>query len=147
MNLSKEILIKRVGAYKDTENTTNVTGSDLDFTGYDGVLFFAHVEKKTSPTDTNRLRIYQKDSEGTYTALTGAESEATEDGMILYVDVYRPLQSQGKDLRAVLDITTASKTGDLYAVLYRGRVRPTELINEAENGVNGATVVSPAIAS
>ncbi len=126
MNLSKHIQVARVGAYKDTENTTDVEGSDVDFTGYDGVLFFAYVAKKTSSTDKNVLKVEQKNSEGSYGALSGAVAEATEDGVVLAVDVYRPLESQGKALRAVLDIDTASKTGDVYAVLYNGRIKPED---------------------
>ena len=140
MNLSKSVVIKRSAAYKDAENTTNVTGADLDFTGYDGVLFFAYVETKTATTEKNVLKIEQKDSDGNYTALTGAVAEATDDEKIVAVDVYRPLEAQGKILRGVLDIATASKTGDLYAVLYDGRVKAEDFADINTLVISPATV-------
>ena len=144
MNLSKNIKLVKVGAYNDTQNTTDIDGSDVDFTGYDGVLFFGWLEIKTASTDTNKLVVEQK-SGSTYTALTGAEAEATENGMVLWVDVYRPLESQGKIVRGAYRLNTNTKKGDMYAILYNGRVLPTDLINEATNGMNGALVISPVV--
>ena len=126
MNLSNEIVVTRVAAYKDTEDTNDVTGADLDFTGYEGVLFFGYMAKKTATTNKNTLVIYQKDDDGNYTALTGAVAECTVDAQVIAVDVFRPLEAQGKILRAVLDIDTASKSGDLYAIKYNGRVQPED---------------------
>ena len=126
MNLSKNVVVKRVGDYKEAENTNNIVGSDVDVSNYDGVLFFAYVEKGTASADENLLKVEQKDSDGNYSDLAGATAEAAEDEKVVAVDVYRPLASQGKELRATLDISTASKTGDLYAILYNGRVKPED---------------------
>ncbi len=126
MNLSNEVKLQRCAAYKDTEDTTDVTGSDVNFSNYDGVLFFAYIATKTATTNKNQLVIYQKDDEGSYTALDGATAECTVDAQVVAVDVYRPLEAQGSVLRAVLDIDTASKTGDLYALLYNGRIKPED---------------------
>ena len=144
MNLSKNIKIVKVGAYNDTSNTTDINGSDVDFTGYDGVFFLGWLEIKTNSTDTNKLVVEQKDALGAYTALTGAAAEATENGMTLWVDVYRPLETQGKILRGAYRLNTATKKGDMYAILYNGRIKPEDLINLATNGMNGALVISPA---
>lgn len=126
MNLSSEVKIQRCKGYHDTEETHDVTGDDVDITNYDGVLFFAYIAKKTVTTNKNTLKIYQKDADGNYTALSGAVAECTVDGQVVAVDVYRPLESQGSVLRAVIDIDTASKTGDLYAALYNGRIKPED---------------------
>lgn len=124
MNLSNEVKIQRCAGYHDTQETHEVTGADVDFTGYDGVLFFAYIDKKTATTNKNVLEIEQKDADGNYTGLSGAVAECAVDGQVVAVDVYRPLESQGKILRGVIDIDTASKTGDLYAIKYHGRVKP-----------------------
>ena len=140
MNLSKEIKLVRCAGYHDTEETHTVTGADVDFSNYDGVLFFGYVAKKTNSTDLNELVIYQKDSLGSYTALTGAVAIAVDDAEVIAVDVYRPLESQGKVLRAILEIATASKTGDLYALLYNGRIKPEEFADVVTLAISPATV-------
>jgi len=136
MNLSKNIKIVRGHAYKDTQNTTNIETSDVDFTGYDGVVFFAWFEKGTDASDENFLKVQQKDSDGSYNDLEGAKVEVEEDGKVAAVDVYRPLESQGKELRGVADISNASKTGDVYAVLYNGRVKPEEFADYAKLAIS-----------
>jgi len=141
MNLSSEVKIQRCAGYHDTQETHDVTGADVDFTNYDGVLFFAYIAKKTSTTNKNTLKIYQKDADGNYTALSGAVAECAVDGQVVAVDVYRPLESQGSALRAIIDIDTASKTGDLYAVLYNGRVKPEDFADVV------TLVISPEVTS
>ena len=138
MNLSKNIKIKHVLAYNDTAGTTNANGADVDFTNYDGVLFFMEMEKATATTNVNKLKIEQKKGT-TYTALTGTETVCTEDGQVLAVDVYRPLEDQGKILRGVVDIATSTKYGDMYAVLYNGRIKPEQFADVAK------LVISPVV--
>ena len=141
MNLSKDITIKKVRAFNNTAGTTNVNGTDVDFSGYDGVLFFGWMEKATVTTNTNQIKIEQKDADGNYTALAGANAVCVEDDQVLAVDVYRPLESQGKILRAVVDIATSTKYGDIYAILYNGRVKPEDFADVTK------LVISPEVAS
>lgn len=141
MNLSKDIKIEKVRAYNNTGGTTNANGTDVDFSGYDGVLFFGWMEKATETTDTNQIKVEQKDSDGNYTALTGANAVCVEDDQVLAVDVYRPLESQGKVLRVVVDIATSTKYGDMYAIKYNGRVKPEDFADVTK------LVISPEVAS
>ena len=125
MNLSKEVKLVRCAAYKNTENTTDVEGAAVDLTNHDGVLFFAYMDKKTDGANKNVLQVYQKNN-GTTVKLTAAVAECTVDAKVIAVDVYRPLAKHGSKLIAKLEIATASKTGDLYAVLYNGRIKPEQ---------------------
>ena len=140
MNLSKNIKIQKVRAYNNTAGTTNVNGTDVDFSNYDGVLFFGWMEKATATTNLNQLKVEQKDADGDYTALAGATAVCTEDDQVLAVDVYRPLESQGKVLRVVVDIATSTKYGDVYAILYNGRVKPEDIADIATLVVSPETV-------
>jgi len=125
MNLSKEVKLVRCKGYHDTQETHTVTGDAVDLANYDGVLFFAYVDKKTATSEKNVLQVYQKNN-GTTVKLTAAVAECTVDAKVIAVDVYRPLEKQGSKLIAKLEIATASKTGDLYAVLYSGRIKPEQ---------------------
>jgi len=141
MNLSSEVKLVRCAGYHDTQEIHDVTGADVNIANYDGVLFFAFIEKKTATTNKNTLKIYQKDADGNYTALSGAVAECTVDAQVVAVDVYRPLESQGSVLRALIDIDTASKTGDLYAILYNGRIKPEDFADVV------TLAISPEVAS
>lgn len=94
MNLSKNIEVKVL-----TSGSTNV-----DFSNYDGVLFFGLGTK---------LEVSQ--------ASSGKIAETIASDGIVYADIYRPLESQGKTLKATL-----TGDGDLYAILYQGRAKPEE---------------------
>lgn len=94
MNLSKHIKVEKL-----VSGTTEV-----DVTNYDGVLFFG---------EGTKLEV----SQGT----AGKIAEATAESGLVYVDVVRPLETQGAKLKATL-----TGTGDLFAVLYQGRVKPEE---------------------
>ena len=138
MQLSNEIKVVKTRAYNDNAGTTNVNGTDIDFTGYDGVCFFGEMEKATASTDVNKITVSQKNAAGSYAALAGASATCTEDGQVLMVDVYKPNQSLGKILRVTVDIATTTKYGDIYAVLYKGRKHPETAADVV------ARVVSPA---
>ena len=140
MNLSKNIKIQKVRAYNNTAGTTNANGTDVDFTNYDGVLFFGWMEKATATTNLNQLKVEQKDADGDYTALAGATAVCLEDDQVLAVDVYRPLEAQGKVLRVVVDIATSTKYGDVYAILYNGRVKPEDFADITTLVISPATV-------
>ena len=93
MNLSRNVVIKSLDS-----GTT-----EIDFSNYDGVLFFG---------EGTKLVVAQ----GTISNV----AEATAVSGLVYVDVYRPLEANGK-LKATL-----TGTGELFAVLYQGRVKPEE---------------------
>ena len=77
--------------------------TEVDPTNYDGVLFVG-----------NGTELAVADEEGDVTEVTSDTAD------VLYVDVCRPLESAGK-LVATL---TNTDGGDLYAILYQGRVKP-----------------------
>ena len=139
MNLSKDIKIMHVAAYNDVAGTASVNSDDVDFSNYDGVLFFMLIATATVAANTNQLKVEQKDSGGNYAALTGATAVCSVDGQVVAVDVYRPLASQGKVVRGVVDISTSTKYGDVYAILYNGRIKPETFADVA------TLVISPVI--
>ena len=106
MNLSKNVKVMLL------ESGT----TEVDPTNYDGVLFVG-----------NGTELAVADEEGDVTEVTSNTAD------VLYVDIYRPIESAGK-LTATL---TNASGGDLYAVLYQGRVKP-------ESWGEGEMLISPA---
>ncbi len=105
MNLSKNVKVMLL-----VSGTTEV-----DPTNYDGVLFLG-----------NGTKLEVADEKGDVAEVTKGTAG------LLYVDVYRPLESSGK-LVATL---TNSSGADLYAILYQGRVKP-------ESWGTGEMLISP----
>lgn len=93
MNLSKNVKVMLL------ESGT----TEVDPTNYDGVLFLG-----------NGTKLEVADEKGDVAEVTKATAG------VLYVDIYRPIESAGK-LTATL---TNTDGGDLYAILYQGRVKP-----------------------
>lgn len=106
MNLSKNVKVMLL-----VSGTTEV-----DPTNYDGVLFLG-----------NGTKLEVADEKGDVAEVTKGTAG------VLYVDIYRPIESAGK-LTATL---TNASGGDLYAVLYQGRVKP-------ESWGTGEMLISPA---
>ncbi len=136
MNLSKNVKVVCVKAAQ-TADTAAIVSTGVDISGYDGVMFFGTI---ATANDGNFLQVEQ--SAGDFTAksvLDGAKMVTKTNGDIALVDVYRPQEKLGKNLRASITRAGASTaTGDIYAILYNGRLKPEKY---------GVLAVSPAAES
>ena len=143
MNLSKNIRIRKIASGAASAGTA-VASVDVDFSNYDGVLLFGSIATANA---ANNFSVEQKDPEGNYNALAGTVVTPANNGMVAYVDVYRPLEGQGKIVRAKIDRSGAvTATGDIYAILYNGRIKPENNIDDAADGITGVLAISPVTA-
>ncbi len=132
MNLSKNVKVACVKAGQ-AAGTTNVNSDAIDMTNYDGCLFFASIATANAG---NYLVVEQDDAAFATKSvvLEGTKVVTTTDGEVALVDVYRPLEGQGKYLRATIVRTASTATGCIYAIQYDGRVKPEDI---------GALAISP----
>lgn len=141
MNLSNAIKITKVAAGAGSAGT-DVNGETVDMSGYDGVVFFATIATANAG---NFIKVQQGvNANGSGASdLAGTKVVAAENAQVVWVDVYRPLESQGKYLRPVIDRGgTNTVTGDIYALQYSGRVSPQS--NLVATKVVGELHISPA---
>lgn len=122
MNLSKNIKITKVKAGQSTA-TSEVSSDAVDMSNFDGCLFFATIATANAG---NYLKVEQsKDVDfTTHEDLKGSKVVPDKNDMVVLVDVYRPLEGQGKYLRAAIVRTATTVTGDIYAIQYCGRSLP-----------------------
>ena len=132
MNLSKNVKVACVKAGQ-AAGTTAVNSDAIDMTNYDGCLFFASIATANAG---NYLVVEQSDdiTFATKSVLEGTKVVTANDGEVALVDVYRPLEKQGKYLRASIVRTASTATGCIYAIQYDGRVKPEDI---------GALAISP----
>lgn len=100
-------------------NTTTITGTALDMSGFDGALFIVRLG---SPATNNNLKISQCDtSGGSYADLTGTlvGNHATDNPLV--VDVYRPRE---QFLKYVVTRGTTTTIDIVTIVQYNSRSRP-----------------------
>lgn len=138
MNLSKDVEIVKVKAGQSA-GTTAVTSDAVDMANWDGAVFFATIATKD---DGNFLTVEQSETSDFTKSVTleGTKAVAKTNGDVVYADVYRPLEGQGRYLRAKITRTASTATGDIYAIKYGGRTKP-------ETNAVGALVISPGEAS
>lgn len=142
MDLGKDILISRV-ANAAAAGTSNVNGTAVDMTGWDGVIFIAGVGTLTA-TQVTKLKAQQgAASDGSDGAdLASSATSAMADGdsnKLLKIDIFRP---QKKYVRPVLVRGTANAVLDfIIAIRYRGQKAP---ITEDSTISQYKTLISPA---
>ncbi len=139
MNLSKNVKIVKVAAGA-ASGTTAVNSEAIDMSNYDGCLLFGSIATANAG---NYLKVTQgKDSAFAESEdLKGSKVVPARNGEVAFVDVYRPAEGQGKYLRASIVRTVATATGDVYAVLYNGRIKPE--VNIVAEKMNGVLLISP----
>lgn len=113
MNLSKNVKVQVIAFNSET----NISTGTVDFTGFDGVLFVGRTTANTTNVATMKV---EQDSDK-IAEVTGTATGANE---ILYLDIYRPLAAQKKDLVVTLTKGSATSIGDVFAILYNGRKAP-----------------------
>ncbi|WP_461369734.1 hypothetical protein [Candidatus Darwinibacter acetoxidans] len=124
MNLSKNVKVVFVKAGQ-TAATSAVNSDAVDLSGYEGVLFFGTIAVANAG---NFLQVEQSTAENfaTKSVLDGAKMAVETNGDVAFVDVFRPQEKLGKYLRASIARTASTATGDIYAILYNGRVKPED---------------------
>lgn len=141
MNLSKEIKITRV-VNATAAGTTDIEGSVLDMSGFEGVVFIALFGTLTA-TQVTSLKAQQgaasdmSDAADLEGSSVGPLAD-TDGNKCLVLDVYRP---QERYVRCVVDRGTANAVVDgVIAIQYGPRTKPT--INDSTVKV-AELVISP----
>lgn len=130
MNLLKNVSVREIGAPVAAGSTIDNNSDIVDMANYEGVMFLVPI---TDSVDTGvaALTVEQNtaNSASGMAALSGAVATATSgadddlNGKLLVVDVYRPRE---RYLQAVRTSATANIAyGNVIAILYKGRVKPT----------------------
>ncbi len=138
MNLSKNVKVTKVAAGAASAGT-DVTGSAIDTTGWDGVLLFCTI---ATPNAGNYLKAQQDTASGMGAAadLTGSKVVATGAAQTVWLDIYRPTKRYIRGV--VVRAGAATATGDMFAIQYKGRVKPQT--NITTDVITGNLLISPA---
>ena len=136
-NLSKAVKITKVKAASAT-STAQVDADTLDMQGYEGVVFQTVIG--TANTG-NYVKVGQgAASDGSDKAdLAGSKVTISTDGMIAFVDVFRPTK---RYLTASVVRGATTTVGEVYALQYRGAQQAEN--NIVANKSTGKLLVSPA---
>lgn len=104
-----------------TEATTDVSGATIDMEGYDNVCFFCTIAVANAG---NYLFAQQgaKADMSDAAALADSGVVTDTDAMLAILDIHKPAE---RYIRPMVERGGASTaTGDLYALLYNGKVGP-----------------------
>lgn len=138
MNLSNGIKITKVAA-ASSAGTSAVEGAAVDMTGFEGVLFFTTIGTANAG---NFLKAQiGAASDGSDAAdLEGTKVTATDNGQVVWVDIYRADPNQ-KYIRAHVTRGASSTVGDIYALRYESRKQVID--NDIATLITGKLVVNP----
>lgn len=135
--LSEQVQIKAALA-ATAAGTTNVTGSIIDTSGFEGVLFIACFG--TAAAD-NYIKAQQDTAVGggTMADLAGSAVGVGSSDEIVWLDLHRPLE---RYVRAIAVRTTSSTLSWGVAIPYGAKKQPVD--NTTAGTIHGETTVSPA---
>lgn len=136
MNLSKNTKLSLIKAAAASD-TSALTSDAVDMQGFDGVMFFGSIATVNAG---NFAKVQQSSDNGVadaYADLEGTKNTPGDDGDTFLIDVYRPRE---RYLKVVITRGAATATGDVYALQYGARVKPT---SQAAT-IDAETHVSPA---
>ena len=135
LQLSKDVKIDLVAAAA-TSAGTDVNGSALDLSGFDGVMFFCTIATANAG---NYLKAQEGDTSSPAADLAGTKTTADDGADVTVLDIVKPMK---RYIRAVVVRGGANTvTGDVYAIRYRSRSKP--LVNDVLNSQNVVSLVSP----
>ncbi len=141
MNLIRNIKITKVKATQSAD-TSDFNSDAVDMTNYEGCLFFTTVAAKN---DGNYIEVEQSTTSaftaGTLVTLKDSKVVPVTNGEVAYVEIHKPLESQGKYLRVAVTRGASTAIGDIYAVQYNSRVKPE--VNEIATLMKGKLLISP----
>jgi hypothetical protein len=135
--LSNEIIIQSVLATTGA-GTSDVTGSEVDMSGADGVLFIA----KFGTAAANNLLHAEQDSATGMGSAADLEDSAVAVGSsdeIVWLDVFRP---QERFVRCIAQCGTSTTVDWGIALKYNLRNKPAD--NATAGTIAGALLISPA---
>lgn len=117
MHEQLKVLMAGAGA---ASATTDVSGSTIDMAGYEGVIFTARIATANAG---NFLRGEHSDDGTNWEEIEGSKVVAAEDAQSVVLEIHKPKK---RYVRAAIERTAASVTGDIVAVLYGARKAPVE---------------------
>ncbi len=135
--LSNAVLITKIKDATSAAGSTVLESSVLDMAGYEGVLLFTSYG--TAAAD-NLLKA-KMSSANDSAAMGDIEGSAIAPGASdedQWIDIYRP-RKRYVQLAAVR--ATSTKLGDMWAIQYGPRVKPTD--NNTAGTIAGEALVSP----
>ena len=139
MQLSNEVKFTRCTT-QQTAGTADQNGSAIDMQGYDGVVF---ITTFGTANDGNHLKAQQDENDdsgfGDAEDLAGTKTVSTGANNTVVLDVYRP---QKRYIRAVGVLTASSTIGPIFAMQYKGRLRPED--NDVTDTIASELLISPA---
>src|SRR5512146_356541 len=123
-NLLKDLQIDYVGALVTVANNTDSNSSRLDMSGYDGVIFMTTItDSVQNGVATLSVESNTADSDTGMAAISGASAAKTSasnddiNGMLLIVDVYKPLKRYVQGVRT--SATQNIAFGEIIAIRYK----------------------------
>ena len=142
MNIGKDLKFIRI-SNAEVAGTTDITSSEVDTMGYDGVVFVTAFGTITSGAVTS-VKIQQDTATGMASAAdlegTGRTVADDDDNQIVIHDIYRPRE---RFLRVIVDRATQNAVVDgIVAILYKGLKKPAT--NDSSTVIGIECHVSPA---
>ena len=125
-NLMDEVRVEK-SADGATAGTSDVNGTAIDLSGYDGVMFMARIGTANT---ANFLKAQEGDTSSPTADIEGSKSEPQGNDEFAILDVHKPLK---RYIRAVLERGVSTTSGDIYAVLYKGRKQAQDNTRSGEN--------------
>jgi hypothetical protein len=118
--------------------TTDQTGTGVDMSGWDGVLF---VTTLGTPAVNNIMKAQQSNDDGSADDYDDLEGSAVAPGASdeqQFIDIYRPTK---RYVRPYLTRGSATTVENIYAIRYRGRSVPHDNVESGRSA--GVALVSP----
>jgi uncharacterized membrane protein len=128
--LTQNVLIAMVHAPVSATNTLDNNSTILDMAGWDGVVFIQPITDSATGGIATLVAQGSTTNADTYMAtLTGASAAATSltpgddlNGLLLIVDVYKPLK---RYIQGTITISAANIAyGNMIAIQYHGKLAP-----------------------
>jgi len=138
MNLSKHVKFRKVADPTDA-GTGAVNSTAVDMAGYDGVLFLTSIGTANANNTINAAQGAQANG-GDAADLEGTKVTPGDDNSGAWLDVYKPA-----DRYVRLEVARGASTtvGDIWAILYQGRILPEAAANLVTDELIGELHISP----
>lgn len=142
MSLLEKVKITKVLAGSTVASTAAAPSACVDMSGYDGVMFLGTF----ITSGAGHLLKAQKcatSTGGTPIDLTNATVTAINGGETAVVDVVKPRQGHRYIRADYIKAAVASGFGDVYAVRYLGKKKPTVNSSDVDSGIVSVVAISP----
>lgn len=116
---------------------TEVVGTSVDMSGYDGVAFFTTIATANAG---NFLKAQDSADNSAFNDVAGSKVVAAANANLVALDIYRPQLRYARPHIIRAGANTA--TGFILAIRYNGRKRP--YVNTVANVTKVVSLISPA---